>query len=118
MSLEWCLNKVYNLGEQIVYKNKFYKCIESHTSLLEYGYPDQTNGILWSNDIKILESNEIITIWGINKVYKKGDIVKFDCNLYYCIKNNLSNIMNSPPHKRDDIWKLLDYSCKSTSCKL
>jgi hypothetical protein len=104
--MEWRLNKNYKEGDKIVYNRKYYKCIQSHESFVEYGSPDQTNDILWTDDKRIVELGNSITLWSINKAYKKGDIVKFDYNLYYCIKNNLSNIMNSPPHRRDILWRL------------
>lgn len=114
MFIEWYLNKNYKIGDKVVYNNKYYKCIQSHESFIEYGYPDQTNGILWTDDKRVVELGNGITLWDINKAYKKGDIVKFDYNLYYCIKNNLSNIMNSPPHRRDELWRLY----KLELCKL
>lgn len=106
MFIEWHLNKLYKKGDKIVYNNKYYKCIQTHESFIEYGNPIQTNRILWSDDPRILNLEVGVTLWCINKAYKKGDIVKFDCNLYYCIRNNLSNIMNSPPHRRDELWSL------------
>lgn len=114
MFIEWHLNKYYKKGDKIVYNKKYYKCIQSHESFIEYGDPNQTNGILWTDDKRIVELENGITLWSINKAYKKGDIVKFDYNLYYCIKNNLSNIMNSPPHRRDELWSLY----KLKNCKL
>jgi hypothetical protein len=104
MFIEWRLNKHYKEGDKVVYNNIYYKCIQSHESFIEYGNPSQTNRILWTDDKILVELENDITLWSINKAYKKGNIVKFDYNLYYCIKNNLSNIMNSPPHRRDELW--------------
>jgi hypothetical protein len=104
MFKEWCLNKQYKIGDKISYNKNYYKCIEQHTSFIEYGTPSDTNGILWSDDEYILE-NENVTLWRIGQAYKKGDVIKFDTGaFYYCIKHHISNIMNSPPHTRDVLW--------------
>lgn len=104
MFKEWCLNKQYDIGDSILYDNKYYKCIQKHISLVEYGNPIETNGILWSNDKYIL-NNENVTLWRIGKAYKGGDVIKFDTGKYYrCINHHISNIMNSPPHSRDVLW--------------
>lgn len=108
----WSLNTVYKLGDTIEYKDNSYKCIQPHTSYFEYGYPDQTINILWSNDKTILETKDVITLWTNGKAYQKGDIVKFDKGFYYCAITHLSNIINSPNYTKGYLWVYYYYYSK------
>lgn len=103
--MEWIEDMYYEIGDLVVFKGIVYKCIQTHTSHPEYGFPNTTNGILWSSDKNVVNTQGPVKMWSPAIAYVSGDNVKFDTCIYVCIKTHLSNIMSSPPHTRESLWR-------------
>ena len=74
---DWQANKKYKVNYPVLYENKIYRCIESHTASSTF---DETKWETVSNTDSGLKT------WVENTLYKTGDLVVYGNGIYQCIK--------------------------------
>ena len=78
---DWQVNKKYKVNYPVLYENKIYRCIESHTASSTF---DETKWETVSN------ADSGLKTWGENTLYKTGDIVVYGNGIYQCITEHTS----------------------------
>ncbi|NBU34195.1 hypothetical protein EB118_08805 [bacterium] len=105
-TMEFKFGVHYKTGDTIDYNNNTFKCIQTHTSHIEYGTPKETNGTLWTNLQCALAVHGVVQVWMPGLPVVKDDIVLFDRTVYKCLRTHLCSIYLSPPHKRGELWEI------------
>ena len=82
---EWQSNTAYAIGDRIRYADKLYKCVQAHTSQIDWT-PDKTPA-LWV-EVSIDEYPEWHQPTGAHDAYNVGDKVSYNGKHYICDINN------------------------------
>jgi hypothetical protein len=97
----WTENKIYNIGEVVIYKDEKFKCLQTHLSSVHFMPSDEPR--LWTNNLKAVNLQTIVQDWNSSTYYFKDDYVLFSNILYINTKNHISNPFISPAHNKN-IW--------------
>ena len=92
---DWQANKKYKVNYPVLYENKIYRCIESHTASSTF---DETKWETVSNVDSGLKA------WTANTSYSVGNIVIYNDKIYKCITGN-----------NDATFKPLNWVCLSAT---
>lgn len=95
----WQPNTDYTIGQTIVYKNVFYKCLQHHNSQ-NGNHPDSFNGLLWTDLPQIVNNDCSPLLWFSGMYYYQNTVVVFDNQAYISLQSHIANPFSSPAHSK------------------
>ena len=99
---DWKLGSIYKIGDEVIFNNKRYECLLSHT-VSDLNWTPQNVPALWK-EIPIMNnpSSDSVSIfnWSTTGSYKKGDIIKYNNVNYQCLLN-----IRDTPNANPILWK-------------
>jgi hypothetical protein len=104
---EWIPNKSYTIGENVIYNDGLYTCIQSHVSQIDW--PPNNTPALWKyiSSIQTVYTATIApsySLWTINKIYNIGDkVTHFGLN-YICVQSHTSQSNWAPDITSPTLW--------------
>jgi hypothetical protein len=98
----WIENKIYKIGETVVFNDEKFKCLQTHLSTNSFEPPNEPR--LWTNNPIALEIPKIVYNWTSGTYYFQDDYVLFSNVLYVNRKHHISNPFISPANNKY-VWE-------------